>query len=792
MPFPANDSFWTEVLAFLKQHAKPLDAILAPNEFLEFFPGTYYYNVASALPPEHFKFVVFHKGMVAELDPLLALKVLHQFHPVFANDVFVVYAQAEILDTSIPTGNDLQALTEQFEAAHLRILELRSTKQTTAAVITTYNRPWCLERSLTRILELGIPVVVVDDASDSEHVQANQQITEKRKVPLLRLPSRRQQASAINAGVEYWLADPNISWISVFQDDVEVKSDLLAVLGKVQDAKEYPILTGFDAIEHPAVQTKSLDGQKVLLKRSTSGVHLHAHRDYWAAVLPIPTPYQASDKNGDKVSDRNTDADWWITAWAPESIVKRGGFVACVPDLISQINTAPPTHKAALQIPQPEDRASQASDQLSLEGVKVLIDGYNLQLTKGTGIKTYGLSLIQALDTLNAKVDVLLSRNGYRANEILDEVIFFDNQSSDQSLLNVAKWIIKTSLPFYRAKRRKPPTGFVVKRGQYSDDFLRYTTSFNLPQCYDFANALYNKLRLKTTVRLPEKVDIWHATYPLPITIPGASKITTIHDLIPLRLPYATLDDKETFYYKTRDTLKDSQVIVTVSENSKQDLLRYFDVDPDRIVVTYQPIALKPLEASEEDIADILKRYGLQPQKYLLFIGAIEPKKNVGRLLDAYASLDTDMTLVVAGKKGWLWEDELGRAAFFLDNKESKKKVKLLEYVPTDLLRYLYRGAYCFVFPSLYEGFGLPPIEAMHFGCPVITSNASCLPEICGDAALYVDPYDAKDIQQKLELLLSDTELREQLIQTGYQVVEKFSMENYRRRLYRAYTQALG
>jgi glycosyltransferase involved in cell wall biosynthesis len=306
------------------------------------------------------------------------------------------------------------------------------------------------------------------------------------------------------------------------------------------------------------------------------------------------------------------------------------------------------------------------------------------------------------------------------------------------------------------------------------------------------SNGLYSRLKLTTNIAITEKMDIWHATYPLPINVQGAKKITTVHDLIPLRLPYATLDSKKVFYNKIKDALKDSTVTITVSENSKQDLLTYYDVDPDKIVVTYQPIALKPLHATDEEVSFILRRYGLELQNYILFVGAIEPKKNVGRLLDAYAAMDVDMPLVIAGKKGWLWEDELGKTAFMFDGKETKKKVKLLEYVSVDSLRYLYRGAYCLVFPSLYEGFGLPPLEAMNFGCPVITSNVSCLPEICGNAALYVDPYDVRDIKEKLETLLGDAELRKQLVQAGMLNARAFSMENYTKRLHQAYVRALG
>ncbi|WP_316434302.1 glycosyltransferase family 1 protein [Leptolyngbya sp. NK1-12] len=435
--------------------------------------------------------------------------------------------------------------------------------------------------------------------------------------------------------------------------------------------------------------------------------------------------------------------------------------------------------------------APELETDLNLAGVKVLVDAFNLQLTKGTGIKTYGLSLLEALDRLGAKVDILLSRSGYKNNEILDEIFFFDNQGGRQDWPSLAKWLLKSASPFYRAKRRKSFAGLVVKKGQYTEDFLKYATSFSMPYCYDLANGLYDRLRLTTSINVEEKVNIWHATYPLPMQVRGAKKITTVHDLIPLRLPYATLDGKKIFYNKIKDTLKESAVTITVSEHSKQDILTYYDVDPAKVIVTYQPIALKPLEATDAEIARFLRRYSLKYQNYILFVGAIEPKKNVGRLIDAYASIDTDMPLVIVGKKGWLWEDELGKAQFLSDDKESTKKVKLLEYVTMESLRYLFSGAYCLVFPSLYEGFGLPPLEAMNFGCPVITSNVSCLPEICGDAALYADPYSVKDITKQLETLLGDRDLRQSLVEAGRLNAERFSMENYIKRLHYAYRTAL-
>jgi glycosyltransferase involved in cell wall biosynthesis len=799
MSFP-SDQYWTQALDFLQQHVQSAATLLAPNEFLEFFPGTYYYRVSHLFPASLYEFVVFHKGMVAEVDQALSLTVIEQFHLAFVNDVFIIYSQLPLSGISEPDDRQARALVEQIETTD-RFDSLQN-NQTCAIVVTTYNSPENLARSLPQITALGAPVLVVDDGSNPEQALKNQQIAAQYGAQLLRSPTHQRQANALNLGISQWLADPTIAWISAFRDDVNVRTDTLTVLSQIQSL-QYPILTGRDAPEHPTIQTETIADHSVLLKRSSPGIHFHAHRSYWASILPIPTP--PLDLPG-----RGTDEDWWITAWSPNSIVKKGGSVVCVPGLVSTFaDESPITYAIAADPVQPEIVAIESPiteitpaqiitppdvpiTDLSLAGVKVLIDGYNLQLPQGTGIKTYGLSLIQALNEMGANVDVLLGRGGYKGNAILDEVYFFDNIDKDLTPIALLKGLLKTaSGPLYRAKRRNPSNNYVVKRGQYTDDFLKYATSFNLPKCYDLANGIYKKLNITTNISATEKIDIWHATYPLPMNIRGTKKITTIHDLIPLRLPYATLDDKENFYRKVRDALKDSAITITVSEHSKQDLLTYFDIDPDRIVVTYQPIALQPLQVSKEDVSFSIKRFGLSYQKYLLFVGAIEPKKNVGRLLDAYAALNTELPLVIVGKKGWLWENEIGKLSYLLEA-DSPKQVRLLEYVSTEALRYLYRGAYCLVFPSLYEGFGLPPIEAMNFGCPVVTSNVSCLPEVCGHAALYVDPYDVRDIKAKLEEILGDRGLRDRLAIEGRQVAKNFSQENYIKRLYYAYTKALG
>ena len=455
---------------------------------------------------------------------------------------------------------------------------------------------------------------------------------------------------------------------------------------------------------------------------------------------------------------------------------------------------------------------------MTLQGHRIVVDGYNLQLSKGTGVKTYGISLIKALQALGADISVLFGRDVPNIpNTLLNEILFFDiHEGQEKNLItrNPAVQLTKNVLRSAKiaaglsVKAKPVPTSEVVVKGAVNSnfigsvsDFIEEVDVFNAPICFDKANGVFKMLKKTSNLDLPQSSTIFHATYPLPMTMKGTKKITTIHDLIPLRLPYTTLDNKKFYYRLIKQCLRDSERIIAVSESSKQDILTIFDdIDADRIDVTYQPIALKPLppeQQNKEAIARYLRKYEspskdedspylLAPKNYILFVGAIEPKKNVGRLIDAYAGLDTDMPLVIVGKKGWLWEDELSKASILGD-----EKVRLLEYVSSEDLRYLYAGAFCFVFPSLYEGFGLPPLEAMTFGCPVITSNVSSLPEVCGDAALYIDPYDVNDIRNAISRLINDDILQLELIEAGRAQAQLFSPERYLEKLSQCYSKVI-
>ncbi len=443
----------------------------------------------------------------------------------------------------------------------------------------------------------------------------------------------------------------------------------------------------------------------------------------------------------------------------------------------------------------------------NLAGVRVLVDGYNLEMTQGTGIKTYGISLLRALHELGVSTDILFSRDiGQTQNSILDEVLFFDVEPIDEpsriALLTkrarLAIALLKTLAGQTEVASKIQTSDVVLKRPlpgsllNALSELVDQIGILNLRNAYSGSNTLFKYIKRYTCLEVPQPIDVFHATYPLPVWINGTKKITTVHDLIPLRLPYATLDNKRAFYDLVKETLKRSDAIITVSQHSKQDILTIYDVDPDKIWVTYQPIALTPLpDSSATSVSRYVKKFGLQYERYVLFVGAIEPKKNVGRLIDAYAGIDTDVPLVIVGKKGWLWKDVLRRLK---DDGYSTlaRRVRLLEYVTMEDLKHLYAGALCFAFPSLYEGFGLPPLEAMTFDCPVLTSNVSSLPEVCEDAAVYVDPYDVNDIRAKLQALMEDGALREKLVAAGRRRAVAFNTQNYVDRLSKVYSHVVS
>lgn len=230
--------------------------------------------------------------------------------------------------------------------------------------------------------------------------------------------------------------------------------------------------------------------------------------------------------------------------------------------------------------------------------------------------------------------------------------------------------------------------------------------------------------------------------------------------------------------------------IITVSEHARRDLVNVLGLDPAHVVVVYEaaPDSFGPVEDTAV-LQTLRRRYGL-PDEFVLYVGTLEPRKNLPRLLDALAQVHSRgrrVPLVIAGANGWGMDNFMAHvAALGLSD-----SVHYLGYVPTDDLPGLYSLATLFAFPSLYEGFGLPPLEAMRCGTAVLTSRGTAMAEICGDAALLVDPRDSRAIAAGLWRMLSDASCRAALAERGQQQARQYTWSRAARETIAVYEQVL-
>lgn len=224
----------------------------------------------------------------------------------------------------------------------------------------------------------------------------------------------------------------------------------------------------------------------------------------------------------------------------------------------------------------------------------------------------------------------------------------------------------------------------------------------------------------------------------------------------------------------TKYSAKKAAKIFTISEFSKNDIIKTYGKNPEDIVVTYPGIKqVSSIKYEVLSMSEIDKKFGIK-NPYILFVGTLQPRKNIVKLVEAFSRLKNQkMALVIVGKRGWLFDEILASPKRY----GVENRVKFLDFVGDEDLPSLYKNATCFVLPSLYEGFGLPVLEAMKYGCPVILSKVSSLPEAGGDAALYFDPSDTNDITEKMEKVISSEKLRQEMIKKGYEQVKKFSWE---------------
>ena len=239
--------------------------------------------------------------------------------------------------------------------------------------------------------------------------------------------------------------------------------------------------------------------------------------------------------------------------------------------------------------------------------------------------------------------------------------------------------------------------------------------------------------------------------------------VVTVHDLAFLLFPrHFTFFRRKMLEFHTRRAVRLSDKIIVPSEATKRDIIHFYGVKENKIVVVYHGFSQNLLETKKNRDESVLKITGHNP--YVLFVGSIQPRKNIVSLVRAFEIMkqngdNADLKLVLCGGKGWLYEDIYKEIA----ESPCSKDILFTGSVKGDLLAAFYRNALFFVMPSLYEGFGLPVLEAMSFGLPVICSNNSSLGEVAGDAALLIDPYRISDIGEKMGILAADKELRVQL-----------------------------
>jgi glycosyltransferase involved in cell wall biosynthesis len=268
-------------------------------------------------------------------------------------------------------------------------------------------------------------------------------------------------------------------------------------------------------------------------------------------------------------------------------------------------------------------------------------------------------------------------------------------------------------------------------------------------------------------------VDLFHATDHLLPYFRRIKSVFTLHDLIFLFHPETHKPLNRWFLTLMMPRfLRAADAVIAVSECTKRDAVRFYGIPEEKITVIYEGVNPRFRLASPEAIAAVRARYGL-PEHFILYVGTIEPRKNLTALLEAFHHLlaTHDLRLVFVGKKGWLYE------GFFRRLRELglEDRVIFTGYVPDEDLPAIYSAADLFVFPSLYEGFGLPVLEAMACGTPVVCSNTSSLPEVAGDAALLVDPADVRALAGAMERVLTDETLRADLQARGLEQARRFS-----------------
>ncbi|WP_421944480.1 glycosyltransferase family 4 protein [Pedobacter sp.] len=306
---------------------------------------------------------------------------------------------------------------------------------------------------------------------------------------------------------------------------------------------------------------------------------------------------------------------------------------------------------------------------------------------------------------------------------------------------------------------------------QIQSFFENKNIKLKLPQNGKFLWRSFNILKdLKK-----DKIQIFHGLsheIPLRISKTEIKSIVTIHDLIFLRFPeYYKFIDRKLYEWKSKSACNHADKIIAISEKTKSDIVEFYKINPDKIEVIYQSCddSFKSLVPAES-LSNIKKTYNL-PDKYILNVGTIEKRKNLKLIVQALKDVDSDYKLVVIGKPTPYFETVKNE----MDRLGLGDRIIFLKNIPFYDLPGIYQLAEIFVYPSFYEGFGIPIIEALYSGVPVIAATGSCLEEAGGPDSLYINPNDAKKLSENINRVLNEPALKNTMKAKGLEFVQKFN-----------------
>lgn len=348
------------------------------------------------------------------------------------------------------------------------------------------------------------------------------------------------------------------------------------------------------------------------------------------------------------------------------------------------------------------------------------------------------------------------------------------NEANVEKKVGIGEYAYELLLQFYNSQFSSPSLRFVIYLKSWPLKDMPTPTEKWIYRIVR-PKKMWTQFALPLSLFLGERPDVFFTpSHYAPRFSPVPTAIS-IMDLSYKRFPLLfTKHDLYQLTNWTKYSARKAKKIFTISEFSRNDIIKTYHIDKENVVVTYPGVKqMEGLNTNIKTMIDLNEKFGIKGN-YILFVGTLQPRKNLERLIKAFSLLvKKNIELVVVGKRGWLYEDILKAPRKY----NVEERVKFLDFVEDKDLPSLYGNATCFVLPSLYEGFGLPVLEAMKYGCPVLTSNTSSLPEAGGDAALYFDPENTEEMAKKIDEVLSDEKLRSEMVKKGYEQVKKFSWD---------------